>query len=74
MSYNFGVMCKGKEEEERTKLKFSCSIFLTVKEINGTLGVYFALEHLWVVVYKSFHHSAVDTLEPLLYLVYRTPF
>ena len=27
-----------KEEERRTKLKFSCSIFSTVRKSNGTLG------------------------------------
>ena len=35
-------------KEERTKLKFSRSIFSTVRRINGTLGVYFTLEKLRV--------------------------
>ena len=34
------VMHEG--EEERAKLKFSLSVFLSVIRINGTLGLYFA--------------------------------
>ena len=42
MLYSFWVMCDGKGR--RTKSKFLCSFFSTVRRINGTLGVYFILE------------------------------
>ena len=55
----------------KTKSKFSRSIFATVRRINETLGVYFTLEFSSIGV---LHHSAVFILELLPYLKYRTPF
>ena len=42
------------KKERETKLKFSHSIFSTVRRINGTLGVHFTLEYVRVFIYKSF--------------------
>ena len=54
MSHSFSVMHEGrrrkkKKEEgrktnERTKSKYACQIFFTVRRIDGILGAYFTLE------------------------------
>ena len=39
------VMCEGKKEKRTTtKLNFSHSMFLTMRRVNGTLGVHFTIE------------------------------
>ena len=37
---NYEDTREGKERRRVTKSKFSCSVFLTLKRIMGTLGVY----------------------------------
>ena len=45
---------KRKKERKKNKFKISCSLFLTVRRINETLGVYFTLQYLRIFIYKSF--------------------
>ena len=81
--YSFRVMHEGeerrknkKERKKRTESKFSCSIFSTVRRMNGTLGVYFAFEHLRCFICKSFISLCLFILEQHAYMYpkYRTPF
>ena len=52
--FNYALRKRKKEEKDRTKLKFSCSISSPVRRINGTIVVYFTLEYLKVFIYSSF--------------------
>ena len=52
------------------KSKSSHSIFLNVRRINQTPGVYFTLEYLRVFIYQGFSSLCCDYLEvaPILYV------
>ena len=43
-------------------MKFSCLIFLTVRRVNGTLGIYFTIEFIRAFVYKSYASLGCDYL------------
>ena len=45
---------KRKKKEEKTNLKLSHLIFLTVRRRNGTLGLYFTDFHIRIA--KGFHY------------------
>ena len=66
-------MREKKERSGRTKSKLSCSIFSTVRGVNGTLGVCFTVRWLRVLSIRVLHSSAVVILELVLYLLHKTP-
>ena len=61
-------------KERRTELKFSCSIFSSLRRVNGTLGVYSTTEYLRAFVFKFFASFCAGYLEATVLFYAQGPF
>ena len=59
--------------KERIKLKFSYSVFLPLRRVNGTLEVHFTIEQLTFLSISILYHSVVVIQSKRAWTVFMCP-